>query len=72
MDELKGKSFLKYKLALKRDRVLTRYEYYDCKEPKIIPGPIIPEELKSTFKSTLGWCAKAVNALADRLIFGKE
>lgn len=69
MDELKGKSFLKYKLALKRNRVLTRYEYYDCKEQKIIPGPIIPVELKNTFKSTLGWCAKAVNALADRLIF---
>lgn len=68
---MKGLPYLRKKLQLKRPRVLERYEYYECKEPKSFPSPVVPEQLKSTYKSTLGWCAKSVDALADRLVFDK-
>src|SRR5699024_3882263 len=32
-------------------------------------GITIPEEIRARYKSTLGWCAKAVDSLADRLVF---
>ena len=32
-------------------------------------GLTIPPELRAQYRSTLGWCAKAVDALADRLVF---
>lgn len=66
-----GIEYLRTKLAKKRTKVLTRYEYYECKEPKNFPSPVVPQQLKSTYKSTLGWCAKAVDSLADRLVFDK-
>ena len=33
------------------------------------PSPMIPERLKNSYKSVLGWCAKAVDSMADRLVF---
>lgn len=32
-------------------------------------GITIPPEIRSQFKAVLGWCAKAVDSLADRLVF---
>lgn len=68
---MKGLPYLRSKLQQKRPRVLERYEYYECKESKNFPSPVLPDNLKHTFKSTLGWCSKSVDALADRLVFDK-
>lgn len=69
MDNYKGIGYLQTKLALKRDRVLLRYRYYEMKNTNVDAGNIIPTELKDRYRSTLGWCAKAVDSLADRLVF---
>lgn len=68
MAELKGIEFLRSKLVEKRRRVLLRYKYYDMK--KDIPdfGISTPPALRG-MTSTLGWCGKAVDSLADRLVF---
>ena len=70
MADLKGMEYLKNKLALKRDRVITRYEYYEMKNYTMDFQISTPPELR-WFMGTLGWCGKAVDALADRLVFRK-
>ena len=68
MNEYRGISYLRNKLNIKRSRVLMRYKYYEMKNlTKYFKG-MIPDELK-WMKSTLGWCAKSVDALSDRLVF---
>ena len=67
--EHKGIEYLRGKLVMKRYGVLRRYDYYEMKYLPDDPSPLIPERLKSTYKSVLGWCAKAVDSLADRLVF---
>lgn len=67
--EYKGIQYLKTKLLLKRDRVRLRYRYYDMKANRCDPGGVIPENLAGAYRSCLGWCAKAVDSLADRLVF---
>lgn len=69
MAELKGIHYLRHKLKDKRDRVLTRYRYYDMKHELRDPSPIIPDDMKKNYSSVLGWCAKSVDSLADRLSF---
>lgn len=69
--ELLGIEKLKSKLSDKRLRVLTRYKYYDMKNICVDPGYVIPDRLKWMYKSSLGWCGKAVDSLADRLTFDK-
>ncbi|MBQ0112981.1 MAG: phage portal protein [Bacteroidales bacterium] len=66
--ELKGIDFLKKKLSIKQVRVDTRYKYYEMKNIPIDFKISTPPDLKHWF-STLGWCAKAVDSLADRLQF---
>lgn len=68
MAELKGMQYLKNKLRRKRHRVRVRYEYYEMKN--IVPdfGISTPPDLRY-WMGTLGWCAKSVDALADRLLF---
>jgi hypothetical protein len=46
-----------------------RYRQYDMKHQDRSVGLTIPEPLRAQYRATLGWCAKAVDALADRLIF---
>lgn len=67
--ELKGIAYLRRKLALKKTRVNLRYEYYEMKRHVIEPGLTIPPALRGQYQATLGWCAKAVDSLADRLVF---
>lgn len=69
MEELRGVDYLRNKLAGHRPRVLTRYRQYDMKyrDPDI--GLAIPPELRARYRGTIGWSAKAVDALADRLVF---
>jgi hypothetical protein len=69
MDNLKGIGYLRTKLSQKRTWVQTRYDYYEQKRAKKDPSPVIPEKLTSIYGSKLGWCAKAVDALANRLSF---
>lgn len=63
-----GIPYLQQKLNSKRSRVLTRYQYYEMKNQAFDFGISSPPELKY-WNSVLGWCAKAVDSLADRLDF---
>lgn len=67
-EELKGIGYLRRKLALKRERVNTRYQYYDMKNIAKDMHVATPKELE-WLRETLGWCAKAVDSLADRIVF---
>lgn len=61
---------LRKKLASKRTRVLLRYGYYEMKNRiKELKG-LIPDDLK-WLSYSLGWCAKAVDTLADRIVFDR-
>ena len=65
---LKGREYLRKQLTLKRSRVLLRYKYYDMKNGIKYFRTLIPPEFM-WMSETLGWCGKAVDALADRLSF---
>lgn len=64
-----GVEFLKRKLAAKSLRVKVRYKQYEQKKVDQTIGLVIPPELSERYRSVLGWCAKAVDTMADRLIF---
>ena len=65
---LYGIPYLQQKLQMKRLRVLTKYQYYEMKNITFDFGISSPPELKY-WNSVVGWCAKAVDTLADRLDF---
>lgn len=65
---LYGIDYLRNKLTAKKLRVQTRYAYYDMKH---LAGDFFistPPKLRH-WMNCLGWCAKAVDSLADRLDF---
>lgn len=63
-----GIEYLRAKLSAKSDRVKLRYQYYEMKnQMQKITALIPPEFLPLTY--ALGWCAKAVDSIADRLVF---
>lgn len=64
-DKLK---YLKNKLALKNVRVDLRYRFYEQKIHRE-ESAIMPPWLRGLYLATNGWCAKAVDELADRLEF---
>lgn len=68
MTEYRGMESMKKHLLLKRRRVLLRYRYYEMKNGIRYCRTIIPPEFM-WMAETLGWCAKGVDALADRLVF---
>lgn len=68
MAEKKGVEYLRRKLNLKRTRVRLRYRYYEMKNAVQDFNLVTPPEFR-LFNSCLGWCGKAVDALADRLVF---
>lgn len=68
MTDLKGMVYLRRRLNQKRSRVLTRYKYYEMKNAVKDFGKVTPDEFRF-FSETLGWCGKAVDALADRLVW---
>ena len=68
MTELKGIDYLRNKLAVKRPRVILRYAFYEMQDVQLKPGITIPTQLRAYYQSVFGWCAKAVDSLADRLI----
>lgn len=64
----KGIAYLKNKLNAKQSRVQMRYSYYDMKNHVDDIKGIIPDRLKWV-SSMLGWCAKGVDTLANRIVF---
>lgn len=68
MANLKGVDYLRNKLSAKRSRVMLRYQYYEMKHLAMDFGISTPPDLKY-FMHVLGWCGKAVDSLADRLVF---
>lgn len=64
----KGIGYLRAKLDKFRPRIKTRYEYYEAKDGHKMPKIAIPKELSNAYGSVMGWCAKGVDSLADRLI----
>lgn len=46
-----------------------RYEQYAMKHTDRAKGITIPIELSAQYRAILGWCAKSVDSLADRLVF---
>lgn len=67
--EYKGIEYLRNKLSHRRFRVNMRYEQYAMKHYENEPGITIPPEIRNQYRSVLGWCAKGVDSLADRLVF---
>lgn len=70
MSNYMGMEYLRRKLNQKRQRVNLRYKYYDMKNYTRDFGISTPPELRA-FNSSLGWCAKAVDSLADRVVFNE-
>ena len=66
--DYKGIEYLRGRLAIKQPRVNLRYKFYDMKNITRDLGISTPPGLRHFF-SVLGWNAKAVDSLADRLVF---
>lgn len=62
-----GITALKNKLTVKQGRVQKRYQYYDMKMSLKYFNRDMPTELQ-LMKSVLGWCGKAVDSMADRIV----
>lgn len=61
--------YLRKKLKNHEKRAIQRYAQYDMKFFDHDIGFVIPRHIKNKYKATLGWTTKAVDALADRLVF---
>lgn len=64
-----GLPYLRQKLIVKRNRVNLRYKQYAMKIQDSSFSITIPASIRARYRSVLGWCAKGVDALADRLVF---
>lgn len=69
MADYYGIDYLRRKLEKKRIRVKKRYEYYEMKARKQRESSLTPYWLRGLYDATVGWCAKSVDALSDRLVF---
>ncbi|OFI49533.1 hypothetical protein BG261_02845 [Floricoccus tropicus] len=65
----KGIEYLRKKLVEHSSRVTMRYAQYSMKYRDAVVGMTIPENIRRRYNSILGWCAKGVDSLADRLVF---
>ena len=68
MAAIKGLQYLKNKLEYKRTRVLVRYKFYEMKNVVKDFNISMPPELRHG-TNALGWCGRAVDSIADRLVF---
>lgn len=68
MSNNKGITYLRKKLEYKRQRVLTRYKFYEMKNIARDFNITTPPEFR-WLTSVLGWCSKSVDSLSDRLVF---
>lgn len=67
-NETMGIGYLRNKLTMKQPRVRQRYEYYEMKHKPADLNIATPARLR-WMNIASGWCAKAVDSLADRLKF---
>ena len=65
----KGIEYLRKKLEKHKVRVDLRYSEYDMKRKDNSIGITIPPQIRKRYQSVLGWAAKGVDSLADRLVF---
>ena len=65
-----GIDHLRAKLARKAVRVDLRYRYYEMKNQMQKIKALIPPEFANMTYS-LGWCGKAVDSVADRMVFDR-
>lgn len=66
---MQGIEYLRDKLKRYRYGALKRQKTYDMKNKDIEPSIAIPQQLRQQYQATLGWCSKAVDSVADRLVF---
>ena len=66
---MQGIEYLRNKLKRYRYGALKRQKIYDMKNKDIEPSIAIPQQLRQQYQATLGWCSKAVDSVADRLVF---
>lgn len=66
--EYQGLDFLRGRLTQKQQRVNLRYKYYEMRQEMRKISALIPPEFQS-LTYALGWCAKAVDTLSDRVVF---
>lgn len=62
-----GKEYLKEKLNTVKSSVLLKYSYYNNSNRNDLYSISIPSFLMERYRTHLGWCAKSVDLLADRL-----
>ena len=65
----KGMEYLRRKLVSHQNRVNMRYKQYSMKYYDQDVSVTIPRQIRGRYRSVLGWCAKGVDSLADRLVF---
>ena len=63
-----GLQYLQNKLLMKQPRIALRYGYYEMKNLMFDFGISSPPDLRY-WNAVVGWNAKAVDSLADRLEF---
>ncbi len=68
MEKQYGIEYLRRKLGAKAKRVDLRYQFYEMKNAARDFNISTPPDLRG-WSACLGWCGKAVDALADRLQF---
>lgn len=66
MQGIKG---LRLKLERHRRGALKRQKIYDMKDKEQEPGITIPIHIRQQYQSTLGWCSRSVDSIANRLVF---
>lgn len=66
---LQGVEYLRKKLISRQSRVNMRYKQYSMKYIDQDVSVTIPRQVRGRYRSVLGWCAKGVDSLADRLVF---
>lgn len=65
----KGMEYLQNKLVSHQNKVNMRYKQYSMKYYDQDVSVTIPKQIRGRYRSVLGWCAKGVDSLADRLVF---
>lgn len=65
----KGIDYLRKKLERYRSGATKRNKIYNMKDKDFSPGITIPPHIRNQYRATLGWGAKAVDSVADRLVF---
>lgn len=68
MTAYRGIAYMRRKLAEKKIRVDTRYQFYEMKNLALDLNREMPIEY-NRMNAVLGWCGKAVDSIADRLMF---